>query len=229
MSNNIQKIAKNTVSKVDIEVERTLELPENTSDTTQSFEAKNTTAFKIDPLDPASLRIDPRAVADVDVKRALIHMPVRKPSRQEFFRVRAGQAYQNSMAIVELKEERETYAVAPAVASVMPGEVRLVQIRLCISRTGVCFLWPVPLPPADGRENAWHKTARSAAEIAEKNWTRLIPSMGAGCYDIFTAPSGMADPVWPEGSLTEMFKAAFGNGRFINSIEHPVIQRLLGC
>ena len=72
-----------------------------------------------------------------------------------------------TMAILELREERETYAVTPVIASALPGEVRLVDLRLCVSRSGTIFLWPVPLPTPDGRENAWRQSARAGAELAE--------------------------------------------------------------
>jgi hypothetical protein len=38
-----------------------------------------------DPFDPAALRIN--AVADVDVEKILTAVPVRRPNRNEFFRV----------------------------------------------------------------------------------------------------------------------------------------------
>ena len=36
------------------------------------------------------------------------------------------------------------------------------------------------------------------------------------------------DPVWPDKSLGELLTIAFNNGRLIDSLDHPVIQRLLG-
>ena len=166
-----------------------------------------------DPFDPASLRIDPAMDAELGVQKVLVHVPVRKPQRQEFFRVRPGQEYRMTMAVLELKEERETYAVMPAIANALPGEVRRVDLRVCISRMGTVFLWTVPLPPTDGRENAWHKTARAAAELGEANWVRMNPNMGAGCYDIWTAPPGIPDPTWPGTSLGDLLGVAFGSGR----------------
>jgi hypothetical protein len=39
-------------------------------------------------------------------------------------------------------------------------------ICAAISRQGVVFLWPVPLPDEGGRRNAWGETAREACELA---------------------------------------------------------------
>ena len=117
--------------------------------------------------------------------------------RSFFVRIRDSD-YREQVAILELKEERETYVVAPSLVPELAGEVRLVEIRLCISRSGVVFLWPVPLPAEDGRSHAWHETAREAAELAETRWVRMSANMGAGCYDVAMAPDGVSDPKWPE-------------------------------
>jgi hypothetical protein len=110
----------------------------------------------------------------------------------------------------------------------LPGETRTVELRVCITRAGTLFLWAVPLPTADGRENPWHKTARIAVELSEKEWVRMVANMGAGCYDILVAPPGLSEPAWPEASLADLLRVAFGNGRLIDTVDHPVIQRLRG-
>jgi hypothetical protein len=181
-----------------------------------------------DPFNPLSLRIDPAIGAELGVKKALLHVPIRKPNRQEYFRTRADAEYRLHMAILELKEEREVYAVLPEVAAALPGETRAVELRLCTNRSEAIFLWPVPLPTADGRENAWHKTAREIAELAEPQWVRMAASMSAGCYDVFIAPSGISEPRWPEESLSTLLRIAFGGGRLIDNINHPVLKRLRG-
>jgi hypothetical protein len=182
----------------------------------------------IDPLDPASLRIDPTARPEIGVKKPLVHVPVRKPSRQEYFRTRPEAEYRLPMAILTLSEEREAYAVSPAIAAALPREARNVELRTCISRSGTLFIWPVPLPKAVGRESAWHKTAREAAERAESVWIRIVANMGAGAYDIFEAPPGIPDAVWPEAPFKEMLRVAFGDGLLIDTLDHPVIKRLRG-
>ena len=181
-----------------------------------------------DPFNPQALRLDTAMGAALGVKKALVHVSVRKPSRQEYFRTHPGTEYRVNMAILELKEERETYVVTPEVAAEFPGEVRVVELRVCITRTGTRFLWPVPLPAPDGRENAWHKTARDAADMAEKSWVRVAANMGAGCYDVFEAPQELSEPDWPEHDLSELLRVGFGLNRLINAVDHPVLNRLRG-
>jgi hypothetical protein len=180
------------------------------------------------PFDPASLRIDPSMGGEIGVKKALLHLSVRKPNRQEYFRTHRDPAYRLNLAILELKEEREIYAVLPEIAAAMPGETRAVDLRLCINRSNSLFLWHVPLPTADGRENAWHKTARDIAVLAETQWVRMAANMSAGCYDVFIAPPGLSEPIWPEQSLSDLLRIAFGGGRLIDDANHPVLNRLRG-
>ena len=183
---------------------------------------------KRDPFDPASLRIDLASGYGSGVKKILLHAAVRKAGRQEFFRVRPGSEYRLPMAILELKEEREIYAVLPSLAAELVGDVRQVELRLCITRSGVVFLWPVSLPSDDGRRNAWHETARRAVELSESAWVRISANMGAGCYDVAQAPDGISEPNWPDTSLAELLRIAFGKGRLIDSFDHPVLKRLRG-
>ena len=147
-----------------------------------------------DPFDPARLALKGNPAETIGVKRVLAHVPVRKPNKQEFIRANPDPAYRIQMAILDLKTEGEIYAVLPEVAAALPGETRPVMLTTCVSRQGNVFLWPVPLPSSDGRELAWHTTARQAATRAETVWIRVVPNLGGGAYDIYEAPASIGDP-----------------------------------
>jgi hypothetical protein len=181
-----------------------------------------------DPFDPARLVLKGSPAEAIGVKRVLAHVPVRKPNKQEYIRTHDDPTFRIQMAILELKTEREFYAVLPEIAAAIPGETRPVMLTTCISRQGNVFLWPVPLPSGEGRELAWHTTAREAANCAEKAWVRILSNMGAAAYDIYEAPASIAEPAWPEHSLQDLLRVAFGGGRLIESMDHPVIKQLLG-
>jgi len=100
-----------------------------------------------DPFDPARLVLKGNPAEALGVKRVLAHVPVRKPNKQEFIRTHPDLAFRLQMAILELKTEREFYAILPEIAVAIPGETRPVVLTTCISRQGNIFLWPVPLPP----------------------------------------------------------------------------------
>jgi hypothetical protein len=77
-----------------------------------------------DPFDPAALRLDQTFTDGTAVKKLLTTVPVRKPSRQDFVRGHPDPAYRLSPAgIIELKEDREVYLVAPTIAPDLVGEM----------------------------------------------------------------------------------------------------------
>ena len=181
-----------------------------------------------DPFDPASLAISGDMAAELGVKKLLVSVPVRKPSRQEFFRVDPRSDYQMNAAVLELKDEREIYLVTPQMHASIPGEIKPVTLRLCVNRAGSVFLWPLPLPAEDGRSNRWHEVARKAAELAETRWVRLVPNMAAGAYEIFEAQAEIGEPDFPDKTFRDLLELGFGRDRLIDRPDHGVIQRLLG-
>src|SRR5215470_9799322 len=76
----------------------------------------------LDPFDPASLRLSQDFSAQLGVKKVLTTVPVRKPDKAWFVRVHPSEDYRLQTAVVELKEERETYLVAPALWTELAGE-----------------------------------------------------------------------------------------------------------
>ena len=175
-----------------------------------------------DPFDPASLRIDPAGAEETGVRRVLAHIRVGRPGPQEFFRLHGGPEHRLIMATLDLREDREIYAISSSLVPELASETKVVEMRLGITRAGTVFMWPLTLPSADGRSNAWNETARAAAEEAVPNWVRMKSNMSAGCYDISVAPSGLAEPKWPDISFKELLRIAFGKGLLIDSFDHPV-------
>ena len=181
-----------------------------------------------DPFNVSALRLKAPITEEAGTRKVLAHVRLGKPDKQSFFRLNPDPNYTIHMAILELKEENETYAVLPDIAVQFPGEVRQVQMQLGVTTQGVPFLWPIPLPQSDGRENPWHRSARMAAEHAEKEWVRMVANRGAGCYDIKVASVGLPEPQWPSEDLSQFLRIAFGGGKLIDRIDHPVINRLMG-
>src|ERR1700730_17914768 len=117
-----------------------------------------------DPFNPAALRLDPSYAESVGVRKLLTTVPVRKPNRHEFIRVHSDPLYRlTPAAIIELKEDRETYLITPEMAQQLPDEFSAATLFTAINRQGVLFLWPVKLPGPDGKKNDWQRSAAEAA------------------------------------------------------------------
>jgi len=179
------------------------------------------------PFDPSRLRLSQNFAESVGVKKALLTVPVRKPGRQDFVRTHPGESYRLETAVLELKEDRETYLVEPELWHELPGEIIPKVLYTTMNRQGVLSIWPIRLPQEDGRHDEWSRSALEAAEMAQKRWIRVTANMSLGAYEVYEAVSKLPDPEWPEIDFEEILRIAFRD-RFITNLNHPVIRRLRG-
>jgi hypothetical protein len=180
-----------------------------------------------DPFDIASLRINPSFLETTGVKKLLTTVPIRRPSRQEFFRVHSAEAYRNTFAAIDLRDDREVYIVHPAIAPELAGETIFVTLFTCINRQGTVFLWPVRLPTPEDKKSEWWRSAREAAELAMTRWVRMKANMDLGAYDIGAAESTLSEPEWPKHPFQELVRIGFRDS-VITTLDHPVVKRLRG-
>jgi hypothetical protein len=186
-----------------------------------------------DPLDPfnlSSIRLDPNAAEAAGVEKLLLTVPVRKPHKQDYFRVHPNKAFRMAAAVIEIREtnENETYLLNTEMSRALPGEYAPVVLYTVMNRQGILSIWPVKLPSADGRHNAWQSSAAEAAELAMGRWIRIVPNMALGAYEIFAATGSLQDPVWPSMAFEEIQKIAFRD-RFVTDLSHPLVKRLHGA
>jgi len=180
-------------------------------------------------LDLDSLRLKQDFNETLGVQKVLTHVPVRKPNKTNFIRVRPGEDYRMDIGIVEMKEERETYLVTPAMMS-EPGIYELVvpaRLVTYITRQGVLALWPLKLEK-DGKLNPWHESALEAAQLAEEQWVSVRADMSLGAYQIFLATAELPEPEWPEHTFSELVRLGF-KGLIVDAPDHPLIQQLTGA
>lgn len=180
-----------------------------------------------DPFDPARYRLSQDFAAGLGVKRVLTTVPVRKPYRQEFVRVRPGETWRLETALLEDTVNRETFLVEPRLVPELTDDVTATVLFTAISRQQAVFLWPVKLPRPDGRSNRWNDSALAAARLAEDRWVRVAADMAAGHYATFEAVAELCEPEWPQESFADLLGLAF-RGRVVDDISHPVLRRLRG-
>lgn len=183
----------------------------------------------LDPFDPERLKLSQDFASSVGVKKELLTIPVRKPSKEWFVQTHPDSAYRIQTAVIELKEDRETYIVDPQLWPELSAESTFGP-RLfvtTINRQGVLFLWEMRLPGSDGKLDEWSRSAIEAATLASDRWVRVASNMSLGAYEVFTAPAGLSEPVWPDKSFRDLLSIAFRDHR-IDSLDHPVLKKLRG-
>jgi len=177
--------------------------------------------------DLKSLRLPANYGATLGVKKLMTQVPVGKPKKPQFFRTHTAAEMTFAAMLLEQKETRESYVVMPEVAQELSELVRPVQLHACIDRQNNVFLIPVPLPGEDGTRNPWHESLAQAVEHAKQKWLRITANMHLGGYDVYEAEGTLPEPEWPEHTIDHLVQVAF-RGKIITSLDHPVVQTLLG-
>lgn len=179
---------------------------------------------KPNPFDPESLRLPGDEMGDFDVEPLLTVVEVRKPKRDEFVRV-----HPEHHAVVPIIEvDRDVYLVDASMRNELAGEWTPADVRVAVNRDGTPFLWPVKQPKPGERQIGWHASAKAVAAAAETDWVRAKANMSKGAYDAQRAKGQLEPPAFPDKSFTELLEAGFGDGKLINSVDHPVVKRLRG-
>jgi hypothetical protein len=139
-----------------------------------------------DPFDLDRLCLPQNFIEAAGVKKLLKTIPVRKPNPQDFVRVHPSPDYRRNLICVDLKDDREHFLVRPEIAPELVGETVTKTIFTAINRQGVLFLWPVTIPPPDGKPLEWWRSMREAAELAMARWVRLkaMASAGQDCAEM---------------------------------------------
>jgi hypothetical protein len=162
------------------------------------------------------------------VKKALLTVPIRKPAKEWFVRTHPNLRVQTN--VIELKEDREIYLVAPPLWAELKGESTFGPRALygAMNRQGVLFVWSIRLPDEDERIDEWNRSALEAAGMAEAQWVRVASNMELGAYDVFHSSADWPEPAWPDLPFNEILRVAFKGGRIIETLEHPALKRLRG-
>jgi hypothetical protein len=184
-------------------------------------------AAPLDPFDPERLRLTGTPVAGT--KKVQLTIQPRRPDRSWFVRAHPDPAYRLVTNVIELKEDRESYLVEPALWPALATEATLRQklLTLAVNRQGTLFIWEANVPNEEGQRDEWARTGLEAVERATKAWVRVVANMSAGGYDLVEAAGALGEPEWPTMTLREVLAIAY-KGRFIDTLEHPVLRRLRG-
>jgi hypothetical protein len=189
----------------------------------------NSAKPETDPFDLDSLRLSQDFASAVGVKPLLKTVPIKKPSKEWFVRTHPDPAYWYPTAVLELKEDRETYLVSrdlwPLLADEKTFSPRLLVVA--ITRQNVLFVWPIRLPGSDGRIDDWSRSAMDGAGEAKSQWVKIVADMDLNAYRIWPATGQLPEPVWPDVPFSEVIKIAFRD-KMISDWDHPVLKRLRG-
>ena len=123
-----------------------------------------------DPFDLERLRQPQDFENAIGVRKALLSVPVRKPSKETFVRVHPSPDFRVQAGIIELKETREIFWVTQELWPQLTGEPTFGPRLLvtAITRQGDLFLWPIRPSGNDGKSDSWNASAFEAAQRAKR-------------------------------------------------------------
>jgi len=163
----------------------------------------------------------------VGTQRLLVSVQVGKPGNQTWFQVLPGDEWQLTAALLKLEEDGTYFYVAPDIYPDLEAEAIRVVLRTVVTTQGTVSLWPIRLPNPDGRDFPWWISARAVAVQAEIAWVRMRANQEAGAYDVIKATDDYGEPDLPQRNFPGLLEVAFA-GKVIESLDHPVVLKLLG-
>ena len=180
----------------------------------------------LDPFDPAALRVE--GMAGIEVEQVLTAVPVRKPKRNEFFRVHPEHVLDTLVLERDTGMDKEIYLVAPEIQHLVLPELRRTRLFVAINKHGTVFLWPLKLP-LEGNDTGRRvfDTALQGATDAQRTWVKLAWDRGLGGYELFRAKGDLREPQWPDKSFRDLLEIAFRHYR-IDREDHDVVRELAG-
>jgi hypothetical protein len=175
-------------------------------------------------FDFASMRLSQEFAAG-RVRKTVTTIISRKPSPHWWVRVHPELSY--ATRVFENKEDSEQFLVAPDLQASLSEMLVAKLILPAVTRQGTLFLWAMRLPDETGRLDSWNRSAMDAANIAKKQWVRVISNRQLGGYDVAHPFIEIPEPVWPEMSMEAMLSVAFKH-YLIDKHDHPRLQALRG-
>ena len=162
----------------------------------------------------------------------------RKPPKDQFIKICTKPGYCMTWPIIECassagSDDKIVYVVHPKLARQIESEPVLAsclkQARLMLYHVlgGNMYLWVVNQPVGE-KESAMTIARNAAIAFAEQNYVRITWDQHKKIHEAFVFKGKHQEPAWPEKTMPEIIKIAFGDARMIRSMDHPVLRRLAG-
>jgi len=175
---------------------------------------------------------DIRNDQNFDKQAGIVHhtpkIEVKRPGKFTFFRTFGPKENWIKAKVVDDGPGDNELLVSNAIQHLVEDYSRPVLLIPCIDRQGRVFIWPLKMAKEGSFPMRWHTSTREAAIHALTNWTQISADKKIKAYSIKTAEGDLSEPVWPDRmDIETLIQDAFAD-KYIDSLDHPVIQQLRG-
>jgi hypothetical protein len=195
----------------------------------QSEVETNGAAKGPNPFDLSKLVLTQSFAETVGAEEVISRIAIRKPNRQEWFRVHPDPEFRQNFGLIELKNDNEFYFVHPDLITTLGQFCYPATLYTYVDSTinPLPRLWPVRLPGVDGGDNDYWASARGIADYAMENWTQMWADKPSGMYR-YRGSGKLKDkkPDWRGLTAGRVFELAI-KPRFIAALDHPVASKLM--
>ncbi len=158
----------------------------------------------------------------------VVSIKVGKPRKDDWFRIRSGQAWQFPTYLAYDKTTEQQYILPEDLLEHAFLElVEAVTLVLGVTEQGTPFLWPLK-ESRSGLGVKWANSRWEMVHLASGQWIRIEADRSTSGYNYYYAQGAdFGDPKWPAGTMEELVERAF-SGRIIADRDHELLKRFRG-
>jgi hypothetical protein len=173
---------------------------------------------------------------DISVETVYTYIPLRKPSKTEFFRVNPSEDSRGTFLFLKHKDSttksEDLYLIVPELVSQIADipDVSSYLVVTAVSRPdNTPFLWPVRLPKKTSfGPDTWAISAQVILKKAEETWLRKEFKTGVQGHMATLSKADWPEPEFPDLSFKEMLTKAIPEQMIIKDQRHTVIRKIRG-
>jgi hypothetical protein len=182
-----------------------------------------------DPFDINKLVLTQSFSEAVGAEEVISRITIRKPNKQEWFRVHPDPEFRKNLGVIELKGDNEFYFVHPDLIAALSQWCFPATLYAYVDSTvnPLPRLWPIRLPKENEADMDWWSSARGIADYAMDAWTQMWSDKSGGMYR-YRGTEKLKDkqPDWRGLTAGKMYEIAV-QPRYIATLDHPVAMKLL--
>lgn len=173
----------------------------------------------------------------IPIVHVLSTIPVGRPSKTMFFRVRTGVGWEPLELFVYTPKGAQKDSVPFLALPVCWGHLQETRaltpakfyIYIVYGSNQVFVDWIPTKVDQNGNINRYHTTRMEIYELAKTRWVRMRANTDGGYHECSYPEDNLPDPIWAEKpvNLEEAIRIAFKDN-ILDSLDHPEMKKLRG-